>query len=251
MKIKLTRVYTNYCGDENESIVEFEVGKKFLTHKHYKKVAIKNMVNYKHYNVNYDLSYSIDEEEQNKLRSYYNKIQKQEKKEKNVELMFMDTVSYKEIKEEWKEKGYIPIISKTKIGFYKKTAMNRYSSVPEFSINIKAVKEPFGYEDWDSNRLYNKDELEQKIAVAMEQSKTITKKISDEIKNDLYEKYHVVVFNMKSGFNIGMSYRGDRNTMYSNWCHCRGTAKLKYKDYSEKKLYELAEKICNQNKNLF
>ena len=251
MKIKLTRVYTNYCGDENESIVEFEVGKKFLTHKHYKKVAIKNMASYKHYDVNDNLSYSIDEEEQTKLRSYYEKIQKQEKKEKNIEMMFIDTVSYKEIKDEWKEKGYCPIITKTKISFLKKIDENHYYSIPEFSINIKAVKEPFGYEDWETNKLYNKNELKQKIAIAMEQSKNITKTISDKIKNDLYEKYHVVVFNMKSGFNIGMSYKGDRNSMYSNWCHSRGTAKLKYNAYSEKKLYELAEKICNQNKKLF
>ena len=247
--ITLVKQYVDYAGDEHESEVKCRVTKNYFIIPNGQRLSIKKMVDSKYgvkpngevYNIRYYFKNEND-------KDYFLKLEQIAKRDIEMSLDFMDTITFGEMQEQAKKNGLYIKFGKNGLSFHKRIGEKHHQRAAEYRISIKPIKDysrTIGHCINDS--IYDLVDYNKKLASV----KPVTTEISEEIKNDLYEKYHVVVFNMKNYFSIGMSYKGDRNTMYNNWCHCRGTAKLKYNDFNEKKLYELAEKICNQNKNLF
>ena len=240
MKIKLIKTTISYNGDETETVVEFNVGNKFLTNGR-TKISIKNMIIYGHSHSGYysdSCYYSFnDKNDREKLESYMEKIKKQNEKQKKIDNMFKNTKTFQEIIDETKKFGYYIVTHMKSLSFHKKIG-NGYESIPSFSFRIEPIENGYSYNEIT----YDYDEFTEKFNNAMNESKNVVRELDETIKNDLYEKYNVVVFRKKNYFLIGKSYRGSRTSMYCNWCH-KYIGKLNYKEFTIEKLYEIAKKI--------
>ena len=231
-----------YTGNSTTSLVttEAKLTNKFITFKignSINRIPLKDIMdNNRYFRKNSIGSYSLKQSDYD----YLKKLCDNNEKVLKVESMFNDTITIAEIQEMVNKDNLFANKMKNKISFHKKTGVRTYRSIPEFVVNIKPL----------FDETYDKNELTNKVNAAKASRENETHEINEELKNELFEKYNVVVFRCNSYFKIGMSWHGKRDTMYKDSWHRGGVAKLSYKDYSEAKLFELAERVSGDNKDL-
>lgn len=238
--ITLVKTTTNYCGDEKETDVVCRVGKAYIITPNKTRINIKYFLNYSP--VYYKGAYYEWKNPGDK--DYFKKLEQVKQAEKELKLDFDGEISVKEIANKFA--NYYVNCKRTKIKFHKRTAPDRYCGIPEMSINIKPSRiERFA--NGSITYVYNEKEFNEKMAKA----KPINHTLDKVIKDDLYNKYHIIVFEKNKYFCVGMSYKGERKTMWNDWSHNRGCGKVKYSEYTKEKLYEVAKNVYELNKNLY
>lgn len=248
-EITLIRQYVDYAGDEHETEVKCRVTKtNFITPKG-KRLSIKKMLNsrfgVKPHGEVCDITYFFKEETD---KDYFLKLEQIAKRDIEMSLDFMDTITFGEMQEQSKKNGLYIKFGKNGLSFHKTIGDNHHRHAAEYKISIKPIKDyshTVGHCTNDS--IYDLDDYNKKLASV----KPVITEISGELKEKLYNKFRIVVFSMKNYFKIGMSYKGNPESMYSEWCHKGGTGKLKFSEFTENKLVEIAENVYNRNKNLY
>lgn len=247
-EITLIRQYIDYSGDEHETEVVCRVTKtNFITPK-CERLSIKKMLNSRfgvkpHGEVN-DISYFFKNETD---KEYFFKLEEMYNREVEQSLDFKNTVTFGEMQEQANKNGLYIRFGKNGLSFHKKIDEKYHKHAAEYKISIKPIKDyshTIGFCTNDS--IYDLDEYNKKLNAV----KPVCHELSDELKNKLYDEFRIVVFSMKNYFKIGMSYQGSRDTMYNEWCHKGGTGKLKYSEYTEAELWNIAQKIYSKNMEL-
>jgi len=248
-EITLTRQYVDYAGDEHETDVKCRVTKTNFITPNGERLSIKKMIHSRFgvmpngYSLN--ISYFFKNETD---KDYFLKLEEMSKREVEQSLDFKNTITFGEMQEQAKKKGLYIRFGKNGLSFHKAINERYHQNAAEYKISIKPIKDfshTVGYCTNDS--IYDLDDYNKKLSAA----KPVTTEISKKLKEKLYDKFRIVVFPMNNYFKIGMSYKGDQKTMYSQWCHKGGIGKLKFSEFSESKLLEIAESVYKKNKNLY
>lgn len=247
-EITLIRQYVDYSGDEHETEVKCRVTKtNFITPKG-ERLSIKKMV-HSRYGIRpngevCDILYFFKNETD---KDYFLKLEEMHKREVEMSLDFNNTITFGEMQEQAKKNGLYIRFGKNGLSFHKAINEIYHKRVAEYKISIKPIKDySYTIGHCTNDSIYDLDEYNKKLNAV----KPVTHEINEELENELFEKYNVVVFRCNSYFKIGMSWHGKRDTMYKDSWHRGGVAKLSYKDYSESKLFELAERVSGDNKDL-
>jgi hypothetical protein len=247
-EITLTRQYVDYAGDEHETDVKCCVTKNnFITPKG-ERLSIKKMIHsrfgVKPHGEVCDISYFFKNETD---KDYFLKLEEMSKREVEQSLDFKNTITFGEMQEQAKKKGLFIRFGKNGLSFHKVIDERYHQNAAEYKISIKPIKDfshTVGY--CTNDTIYDLDEYNKKLNAV----KPVTTEISDKLRNELYDEFRIVVFSMKNYFKIGMSYKGSRDTMFNEWCHKGGTGKLKYSEYTEAELWNIAQNIYFKNREL-
>lgn len=247
-EITLIRQYVDYSGDEHETEAKCRVTKSnFITPKG-ERLSIKKMLESR-FGVKpngevCDIRYFFKEKMD---KDYFLKLEEMYKREVEQSLDFKNTITFGEMQEQAKNKGLYIMYGKNRLSFHKVIDERYHQRVAEYKISIKPLKDySYTVGHCVNDSVYDLDEYNKKLNAV----KPVCHEISDKLRNELYDEFRIVVFSMKNYFKIGMSYKGSRDTMYNEWCHKDGTGKLKYSEYAEAELLNIAQKVYYKNREL-
>lgn len=247
-EITLIRQYVDYSGDEHETEAKCRVTKTNFITPNGERLSIKKMLNSR-FGVKpngevCDISYFFKEETD---KNYFLKLEEMAKREVEQSLDFKNTITFGEMQAQAKKNGLYIRFGKNALSFHKAIDERYHQHAAEYKISIKPLKDysrTIGFCTNDS--VYDLDEYNKKLNAV----KPVLHEISDKLRNELYDEFRIVVFSMKNYFKIGMSYKGSRDGMYNEWCHKGGTGKLKYSEYTEAELWNIAQNVYFKNREL-
>ena len=247
-EITLIRQYVDYAGDEHETEAKCRVTKTNFITPNGKRLYIKKMI-HSHYGIKpngevNDITYYFKNETD---KDYFLKLEDLAKREIEKSMDFKNTITFGEMQEQAEKKGLYIKFGKNSLSFHKIVDKKYHQTAAEYKVSIKPIQDYSHTVGHCLNEtVYDLDDYNNKLASV----KPVITEISEKLKKELYDEFRIVVHSMKNYFKIGMSFKGDPESMYCEWCHKGGTGKLKFSEYTEAELWNIAQNVYFKNKEL-